>query len=114
MRSAIVMRYASAVIDQLLAGCRATPRLKLTEVSSLRGGTPNVWVTRLSLLLVRMRLGTRLPSASITNWLLTLLNQAWASDGARNPVLAAARSPRAGTTWNRLATLPFKVRPKSL
>ena len=84
--------------DQLLAGRATRPRLKLTELSSLSGGTPNVCVTRLSLLLVRMRFGTRFPLASITNWLLTLLNHAWPSEGARNPVLAAARSPSAGTT----------------
>ncbi len=100
--------------DQLLAGRATKPTLRLTDVSCLSGGTPNVWVTRLSLLLVRMRFGTRLPLASITNWLLTLLNHSWPSEGARKPVLAAARRPSAGTTWNRVATFPLTVPPKSL
>ena len=114
IRSPMVMRYASAVSDQLLAGRATTPRLRLTDVSCLSGGTPNVCVTRLSLLLVRMRLGTRAPLVSSTNWLLTLLNHTWPSEGARKPVLAAARRASAGTTWNRVATFPFTVPPKSL
>src|SRR5207248_9143484 len=88
--------------------------LRLTDVSCFRGGTPNVWVTRLALLLVRMRLGTRAPLVSSTNWLLTLLNHTWPSEGARKPVLAAARRASAGTAWNRVATFPLTVRPKSL
>ena len=86
----------------------------MREVSSRRAGTPNARVTPLSLLLVSTRLRISAPPAPMMNWLLTLLNHAWASEGARNPVLAAPRTATRGATSKREATFQLNVRPKSL
>ena len=101
-------------MERLFIGRQVKPPDTLTEVSSLRSGTPKALVTGSWLLPVRTRAGTSSSIASRTNCVLTLLNQSWLSDGALNPVLTAARSAKPSTISKRAAIFPLKVFPKSL
>src|SRR5437773_4488685 len=57
---------------------------------------------RLSLLVVSTFCGSSTPP-TVTNCVVTLLYHAWWSDGARKPVLAAARSAMPRATSRRVA-----------
>ncbi len=101
--------------DRFGSGCAVKPALMLIDVSSWSGGIPNAWVTPSRLLAVSTRAGSSSPlTGSMTNWMLTLLNQVWCSDGARNPLLIAPRRANSGATSKRAAILPVSVLPKSL
>src|SRR2546430_16373457 len=98
------MRYASAVIDRLSIGRGVSQALRFTDVSSRRSGTPNAFVMRLSLLVVSTFCGSSTPPTG-TNCVVTLLYHARWSDGARKPVLAAARGAVARAPSRRGAGL---------
>ena len=83
------------VSDRLLMGRAVTPALTLTDVSSVRSGIPNAFVTRLWFVLVRTLRGSRVAPTG-TNCVLTLLNHTCWSEGARKPELTAARSATRG------------------
>ena len=101
------------MIDRLSSGRNARPAEKFVDFSSCSFGIPNALVTGLSLFDVSTCVGWSMPIASGRNSDDTFENHSCCSDGARKPVLTAARSDSPPPSLARAAALPITDWPKS-
>ena len=79
---------------KLSTGVSTTPALRLYAVSSFSGTAPSAWAAGLS----AGKSPTSMNSPPMT-LVTTLLKETWLRPGARNPVLAAARSVTRRDGW---------------
>src|SRR5437588_11633968 len=92
MRCLMSMWKKSAVISRLAIGWYTTPPLRFFEVSGRSACAPRALAIPLLTGAVQTSNGSILPVAGLRmNFVATLENHDWLRDGARKPVLAAAR-----------------------